>query len=150
MQRRSTSRADRWPVLRRALTQCQASAGIRARMCSQCAVRRAIRSELSGPADRMRAVSYGRTLTLRPKSAGRTLARAAMLVALRDFGPLGARRSRAERDTAAGQRVAEALGSLRGLYTKLGQHLATPIDALSDEFRSHMHALHDSPARVAF
>jgi ubiquinone biosynthesis protein len=98
----------------------------------------------------MRAVPFVRTPARRPKSAGRTLARAAMLVALRDLGPFAARRSRAERDTAAGRRIADALGSLRGIYTKLGQHLATRVDALSDEFRAPLDALHESAPRVPF
>jgi ubiquinone biosynthesis protein len=98
----------------------------------------------------MRAVSPARTAARRPKSAARTLTRAALLVALRDFGPLAARRSRAERDTAAGRRVAQALGSLRGIYTKLGQHLATRVDALSDEFRAPLDALLESAPPVPF
>jgi ubiquinone biosynthesis protein len=98
----------------------------------------------------MRAVWDARTLTRRPKSAARTLTRAALLVALRDFGPFGGRRSRAERDAAAGRRVAEALGSLRGIYTKLGQHLATRVDALSDEFRAPLEMLHESAPPAPF
>jgi predicted unusual protein kinase regulating ubiquinone biosynthesis (AarF/ABC1/UbiB family) len=86
----------------------------------------------------------------RPKSAGRLLARTALLIALRDLGPFAGRRSRAERDTAAGQRLADALGSLRGIYTKLGQHLATRVDALSDEFRAPLDALHESAPPVPF
>jgi ubiquinone biosynthesis protein len=93
---------------------------------------------------------FERSKVRRAKSPGRTLARAALLVALRDLGPLGAGRSRAERDTAAGQRVAEALGSLRGIYTKLGQHLATRVDTLSDEFRAPLDALHESAPPVPF
>lgn len=85
-----------------------------------------------------------------PKSPARTLARAALFVALRDLGPFGGRRSRAERDTAAGRRVADALGSLRGIYTKLGQHLATRVDALSDEFRAPLESLHESAPPVPF
>ena len=98
----------------------------------------------------MRAVWDARTRARRPKSAARTLTRAALLVALRDLGPLSARRSRAERDAAAGRRVAEALGSLRGIYTKLGQHLATRVDALSDEFRAPLEALLESAPPVPF
>ena len=98
----------------------------------------------------MRAVSYGKRLTGRPNSATGILARTAFLVALRDLGPLGGRRTRAERDTAAGQRLARTLGSLRGLYTKLGQHLATRVDALSDEFRAPLEALHESAPPVPF
>ncbi|MFI5317320.1 MAG: ABC1 kinase family protein [Myxococcota bacterium] len=95
-------------------------------------------------------MSPARTAARRPKSAARTLTRAALLVALRDFGPLSARRSRAERDSAAGRRVAQALGSLRGIYTKLGQHLATRVDALSDEFRAPLDALLESAPPVPF
>jgi predicted unusual protein kinase regulating ubiquinone biosynthesis (AarF/ABC1/UbiB family) len=86
----------------------------------------------------------------RPKSAARALTRAAWLILLRDLGPFGARRTRAERDTAAGQRLAATLGSLRGLYTKLGQHLATRVDALSDEFRAPLEALHESAPAIPF
>ena len=101
-----------------------------------------------GPAaDRIRGVSEGRN---RARSPLRTLARAALGVALWDKGPLGARRSRAERDAAAGRRVAEALGGLRGIYTKLGQHLATRVDALSDEFRAPLDALTESAPPVPF
>jgi len=96
----------------------------------------------------MRAVSPGREGAGAPRSAARTLLRAGLLLALRDLGPFGGRRSRAERDTAAGQRLADALGSLRGLYTKLGQHLATRVDALSDEFRAPLDALHQSAPPV--
>jgi ubiquinone biosynthesis protein len=98
----------------------------------------------------MRAVSPGREGAGAPRSAARTLLRAGLLLALRDLGPFGGRRSRAERDTAAGQRLADALGSLRGLYTKLGQHLATRVDALSDEFRAPLDALHQSAPPVPF
>jgi ubiquinone biosynthesis protein len=98
----------------------------------------------------MREVRDARIRARRPKSAARTLTRTALLVALRDFGPLSGRRTRAERDTAAGRRVAEALGSLRGIYTKVGQHLATRVDALSDEFRAPLEALHDSAPPVPF
>lgn len=72
------------------------------------------------------------------------------MLALRDLGPFGGRRTRAERDTAAGERIADALGSLRGVYTKLGQHLATRVDALSDEFRAPLDALHESAPPVPF
>jgi len=95
-------------------------------------------------------VSPGREGAGAPRSAARTLLRAGLLLALRDLGPFGGRRSRAERDTAAGQRLADALGSLRGLYTKLGQHLATRVDALSDEFRAPLDALHQSAPPVPF
>lgn len=98
----------------------------------------------------MCAVSFERDPARRSKSAGRTLVSAALLVALRDLGPFAGRRSRAERDTAAGQRVAAALGSLRGIYTKLGQHLGSRVDALSDEFRAPLEALHESAPPVAF
>ncbi len=98
----------------------------------------------------MRAVSGKRLIARSQKSPARTLARTALWVALRDFGPLGARRSRAERDAAAGRRVADALGSLRGIYTKLGQHLATRVDALSDEFRAPLEALNESAPPVPF
>ena len=98
----------------------------------------------------MRAVSPGREGAGAPRSAARTLLRAGLLLALRDLGPFGGRRSRAERDTAAGQRLADALGSLRGLYTKLGQHLAPRVDALSDEFRAPLDALHQSAPPVPF
>src|SRR5258705_8885047 len=91
-----------------------------------------------GPAaDRIRGVSEGN----RARSPLRTLARTALGVALWDKGPLGARRSPAERDAAAGRRVAGALGGPRGIYTKLGQHLATRADALSDELRAPLDAL---------
>jgi ubiquinone biosynthesis protein len=42
------------------------------------------------------------------------------------------------------------LGSLRGIYTKLGQHLATRVDTLSDEFRAPLDALTDQAPRVPF
>jgi ubiquinone biosynthesis protein len=98
----------------------------------------------------MRAVSHTRLIARSRRSPARTLARTALWVALRDLGPLGARRSRAERDAAAGRRVADALGSLRGIYTKLGQHLATRVDALSDEFRAPLEALNESAPPVPF
>jgi predicted unusual protein kinase regulating ubiquinone biosynthesis (AarF/ABC1/UbiB family) len=98
----------------------------------------------------MSPVAEGSSRLRRPKSAARALTRAAWLVLLRDLGPFGPRRSRAERDTAAGQRVAATLGSLRGLYTKLGQHLATRVDALSDEFRAPLEALHESAPPVPY
>ncbi len=86
----------------------------------------------------------------RPRSAARTLAGAALRAAARDYGPLRGGRTRAERDASAGQRLAEALGSLRGIYTKLGQHLATRVDALSDEFRAPLDALVDAATPVPF
>jgi len=98
----------------------------------------------------MPAVSPGREGAGATRSPARTLLRAGLLLALRDLGPLGGRRSRAERDTAAGRRIADALGSLRGVYTKLGQHLATRVDALSDEFRAPLDALHQSAPPVPF
>ena len=101
-------------------------------------------------ADRIRAVSEGRNGAPRPRSALPALARAALGVALVDRGPLALRRARAERDTAAGRRVAETLGRLRGIYTKLGQHLATRVDALSDEFRAPLDALTEAAPAVPF
>ncbi|HTO53722.1 MAG TPA: AarF/ABC1/UbiB kinase family protein [Myxococcota bacterium] len=95
-------------------------------------------------------MSTGKFRTRQPKSAARTLVWAACWVALRDLGPFAGRRTRAERDTAAGQRIADTLGALRGLYTKLGQHLATRVDALSDEFRAPLEALHESAPAVPF
>ncbi len=86
----------------------------------------------------------------RAKSATRTLASAALRAATRDYGPLRGARSRAERDASAGQRLAVALGSLRGIYTKLGQHLATRVDALSDEFRAPLDALGEAATPVPF
>jgi ubiquinone biosynthesis protein len=71
-------------------------------------------------------------------------------VAFADLSPLRRGRSRAERDAAAGRRVAKALGSLRGIYTKLGQHLATRVDTLSDEFRAPLDALTDQSPPVPF
>jgi ubiquinone biosynthesis protein len=88
-----------------------------------------------------------------PRGSGspvRTLAGAAFRVAASDFGPFGGARTRAERDAAAGQRLANALGSLRGIYTKLGHHLATRVDSFSDEFRAPLDALGDSAPPVAF
>lgn len=88
----------------------------------------------------------------RARSPLRVLSRAAFAAALFDLGPLGARRrrSRAERETAAGKRLADALGALRGIYTKLGQYLATRVDALSDEFRAPLEALSDAAPLVPF
>jgi ubiquinone biosynthesis protein len=95
-------------------------------------------------------VSRERNRASSRRSPARTLLRAGLAVAFRDLGPFGARRSRAERDTAAGQRLAAALGSLRGVYTKLGQHLAMRVDALSDEFRAPLDALHQDAPPVPF
>jgi predicted unusual protein kinase regulating ubiquinone biosynthesis (AarF/ABC1/UbiB family) len=69
----------------------------------------------------------------RARSPLGVLSRAALGAALVDLGPFARRRPRAARDAAAGRRVAAALGGLRGVYTKLGQYLATRADALSDE-----------------
>ncbi len=80
----------------------------------------------------------------------RTLAGAAVLVAAADYGPFGRARSRGERDAAAGARLAGALGSLRGIYTKLGHYLATRVDELSDEFRAPLDALDDAAPPVPF
>jgi len=79
-----------------------------------------------------------------------TLASAAIRAAATDFGPFGRKRTRAERDASAGRRVALALGSLRGIYTKLGHYLATRVDALSDEFRAPLDALDDAAPPVRF
>ena len=86
----------------------------------------------------------------RARSPLRTLASAAFRAAVIDFGPFGRARTRAERDAGAGRRLALALGSLRGIYTKLGHHLATRVDALSDEFRAPLEALGDSAPAVPF
>jgi len=80
----------------------------------------------------------------------RTLAGAAVRAAASDFGPFKGTRTRAERDASAGRRLALALGSLRGIYTKLGHYLATRVDALSDEFRAPLEALGDSAPPVPF
>ncbi len=80
----------------------------------------------------------------------RTLAGAAVRAAASDYGPFRGRRTRAERDADAGRRIAAALGSLRGIYTKLGHHLATRVDALSDEFRAPLDALGDAAPAVPF
>jgi len=79
-----------------------------------------------------------------------TLAGAVIQVAATDFGPFRGARTRAERDARAGRRLAQALGSLRGIYTKLGQYLATRVDTLSDEFRAPLEALSDSAPPVPF
>jgi ubiquinone biosynthesis protein len=84
------------------------------------------------------------------RSPARTLASAALRAAVADFGPFGGSRTRAERDASAGRRIALALGSLRGIYTKLGHHLATRVDALSDEFRAPLEELGDSAPPVPF
>ena len=42
------------------------------------------------------------------------------------------------------------LGSLRGVYTKLGQQLAIRADALSDEFRAPFATLAESAPPVPF
>ena len=86
----------------------------------------------------------------RARSALRTLAGAAFRAAATDYGPLGRGRTRAERDANAGRRLAQALGSLRGIYTKLGHHLATRVDALSDEFRAPLDELGDAAPPVPF
>ena len=95
-------------------------------------------------------MSEGRNGAARQRSALRVLAGTALRVALVDLGPLARGRSRAERDAAAGRRVAETLGRLRGIYTKLGQHLATRVDTLSDEFRAPLDALTESAPPVPF
>ena len=88
----------------------------------------------------------------RAKSPLRVLSSAALGAALVDLGPFAplSGRSRAERDAAAGRRLAAALGGLRGVYTKLGQYLATRADALSDEFRAPLDELVDSAPPVPF
>jgi len=86
----------------------------------------------------------------RAHSPLRVLSRAALGAALVDHGPFARRRSRALRDAAAGRRVADALGRLRGVYTKLGQYLATRADALSDEFRAPLEGLSDAAPPVDF
>ncbi len=86
----------------------------------------------------------------RARSPVRTLAGVACRTAATDFRPDAGARTRAERDADAGRRLALALGSLRGIYTKLGQHLGTRVDALSDEFRAPLDALGDSAPPVAF
>jgi ubiquinone biosynthesis protein len=86
----------------------------------------------------------------RARSAVRTLAGAAVRTAAGDYGPFRGTRTRAERDASAGRRLAEALGSLRGIYTKLGHHLATRVDALSDEFRAPLDALAEAAPPVPF
>ena len=86
----------------------------------------------------------------RERSPLRTLASAAFLTAATDFGPFKRGRTRAERDASAGRRLALALGSLRGIYTKLGHYLATRVDALSDEFRAPLEELGDSAPPVPF
>ena len=88
----------------------------------------------------------------RARSPLRVLSRAALGAALLDLGPLGPLRgrTRAQREAAAGQRLANALGALRGIYTKLGQYLATRADALSDDFRAPLEALSDAAPPVPF
>jgi ubiquinone biosynthesis protein len=86
----------------------------------------------------------------RARSPLGVLSRAALGAALVDLGPFARRRPRAARDAAAGRRVAAALGGLRGVYTKLGQYLATRADALSDEFRAPLEALGDAAPAVPF
>src|SRR5262245_3787312 len=98
----------------------------------------------------MRRMMAGAKAQLRARSAARTLASAALGAAARDYGPLRGGRTRAERDASAGRRLAAALGSLRGIYTKLGQHLATRVDALSDEFRAPLEALGEAATPVPF
>ncbi|MBM4337103.1 MAG: AarF/ABC1/UbiB kinase family protein [Deltaproteobacteria bacterium] len=79
-----------------------------------------------------------------------SLAGAALRAAASNVGPLAGRRTRAEREAEAGRRIAAELGSLRGVYTKLGQQLAIRADALSDEFRAPFGALADSAPPVPF
>ena len=86
----------------------------------------------------------------RAKSPVRTLAAAAFRAAASDLGPFARDRTRAQREAAAGRRLATALGSLRGIYTKLGHHLSTRVDALSDEFRAPLDELGDSAPPVPF
>lgn len=79
-----------------------------------------------------------------------SLAGVALRAAASNVGALAGRRTRAERDAEAGRRIAAELGSLRGVYTKLGQQLAIRADALSDEFRAPFGTLAESAPPVPF
>ncbi len=55
-----------------------------------------------------------------------------------------------DRGRDAGRRFAATLGSLRGVYTKLGQMLALRADALPDEIRSELERLFDATPPLPF
>ena len=93
-------------------------------------------------AARIRRVSAGAKATPRARSrAAHARARGASAwrsgLRVRSDGAARAR-SATRRGPAPGR---SRSGALRGIYTKLGQHLATRVDALSDEFRAPLDAL---------
>jgi ubiquinone biosynthesis protein len=88
--------------------------------------------------------------SVRRSSPAGALRRAAIRAAWIRFVLFVRRKPREERRRAAARELARALGGLRGIYTKLGQLLATRADLLSDEARDELAQLVDSAPPVPF